>query len=271
MNLRSQKRLAASVASVGLRKIWLDPAEQAEIGNANSRTHVKKLIKDGRIIIKPTTVHSRARTRDLLAAKRKGRHTGTGKRKGTSEARMPTKVLWMRRQRVLRRLLRKYREAGKIDKHLYVSKFLATFQSYRLNFLMVSSYHLLYQKSKGNVFKNKRVLMEYIHKAKAEKSRTKVLSDQMEARRIKNKVRHSRFHPPSLFLRCLLRRLSVNVVLPVSLRNDRASSPSSTRQPKSRYWSVPFERALFSRYMISHVAFTRHFQNLPRGRNPKYV
>merc|ERR1719352_859826 len=97
-------------------------------------------------------------------AKRKGRHSGYGKRKGTANARMPGKVLWMRRQRVLRRLLKKYREAKKITKDIY---------------------HHFYLASKGNQFKNKSVLVEAIHKMKQEKVRENQLAEQREARKIK--------------------------------------------------------------------------------------
>ncbi|KAF3670851.1 60S ribosomal protein L19 [Capsicum annuum] len=65
----------------------------------------------------------------------------------------------------------KYRVSKKIDKNMYYD---------------------MYTKIKGNVFKNKHVLMESIRNTKVEKTREKTLSDQFEARRTKNKPSRER-------------------------------------------------------------------------------
>merc|ERR1712119_124697 len=136
-----------------------------EIGLAKSRRSIKKLCKDGYIVKRVIATHSRSKARAWDAAKRLGRHMGIGKRQGCKNARMPQKLFWIRRQRALKRLLKKLRKNKKVDKNLY-RKF--------------------YMGAKGNLYKNKKVLIEAIHKERNEKLRQEKINQEQEQRRMKN-------------------------------------------------------------------------------------
>jgi large subunit ribosomal protein L19e len=142
----------------------MDPNESAEIKQATTRQAVRKLVNNGVIVKLPVKIRSRYRWRIRRAAISKGRHTGMGCRRGTANARNPSKLQWVKRIRILRRVLRKYRNADKIDKHLYRE---------------------LYLKAKGNVFKGKKNLIEHVFKAKEKIEREKKIKQELEAKKEK--------------------------------------------------------------------------------------
>ena len=89
--LRLQKRLAAAVLKCGRKRVWIDPNETSEVALANSRKNIRKLYKDGLIMRRQVHMHSRYRCKKYHEAKRKGRHSGHGKRKGNKIRECPSR------------------------------------------------------------------------------------------------------------------------------------------------------------------------------------
>lgn len=159
VNLRNVRKLAAMVMKCGKNKVWMDPAEQEQLASGNTPVKIRQMVKDGLLVQRPDVIHSRGRARQYKLEKAKGRHRGLGKRSGTKNARLPQRIIWMQRIRSLRRVLKELRASGRIDR---------------------TAHHLLYAKAKGNSFKSKRLLLEYIAAEELKRKREEVLLTQMK-------------------------------------------------------------------------------------------
>jgi len=136
------RRLAASILNVGKSRVWIDNTQLKKVSEAITREDVKGLIKEGIIKKLPPKSRFKQRIKEEKEQKRKGRKRGPGSRKGTKKTRIKQKQNWMNKIRAQRKLLKKLLKEGKIQKQPLIKK--------------------IYLKIKGNQFKSKRTLLNYL-------------------------------------------------------------------------------------------------------------
>jgi len=152
--------MARRLLTCGRNKLWIDPNEKERVAAAQNYEHVKQLVEDNIIIRRRDKVNSRAHARELAEGRTKGRRMGLGKRKGTKKARLSPKDIWMKNIRSMRATLKELKRNGE---------------------LAGEEYRMYYVQAKGNLFKNKNIMMDAIRKRKTEISRLKELGIQAEA------------------------------------------------------------------------------------------
>jgi len=119
MQLTNQKRLAAKILKCGENRVWVNPDYIDEIASSVQADDIREFIEEGLIRAKAIKGTSRVRARTRLEQRRKGRQKGQGKRMGTSNARNPRKIRWMRTIRSQRRALKDLRDEEQINKSEY--------------------------------------------------------------------------------------------------------------------------------------------------------
>ena len=137
MDLKNQKRMAAEILKCGVNRVWIDPSRMEEAGNCITRADIRSAIDSGIIKAKPKNGTSYGRIRHAAAQKAKGKRKGPGSRKGTDNARVPSKRRWISTIRPIRAELKQLRDEGKITP---------------------SVYRMYYRKAKGGVYKSRRNL-----------------------------------------------------------------------------------------------------------------
>ena len=117
MNLRSKRRLAASVLGVGEDRVIFDDEYSDLIQDAITRSTIRGLIGFGAIRAAPVKGVSRGRFRERSRKQRRGR--GSGSTEGSAKARNPRKEAWVTKVRALRWRLKVARERKEISTDAY--------------------------------------------------------------------------------------------------------------------------------------------------------
>jgi large subunit ribosomal protein L19e len=143
LNLRSKRRLAASVMGVGEDRVVFDMEYADLIQDAITRSTIRGLVGFGAIKAAPEKGSSRGRHREKSLKLKRGRTSGTFK--GTKYARNPKKDRWIAKVRALRWRLNVAKERKEISRE---------------------QYHRLYKQVKGGQVRGVKHLMDLMKEGK---------------------------------------------------------------------------------------------------------
>jgi large subunit ribosomal protein L19e len=117
LNLKSKRRLAASVLGVGVDRVVFNDEYSDLIQDAITRSTIRGLVGFGAITVAPEKGVSRGRYRSRSRKLKRGR--GAGSTEGTAMARNPRKDAWISKVRALRWRLKVAKDRKEISPDAY--------------------------------------------------------------------------------------------------------------------------------------------------------
>ncbi len=139
--MKQKKRLAARILKTSPYNVRFDTSSLADVGKAITRGDMRGYIAVGKIYVQHQSQRSRAAARHIRRQKRKGRRAGKGSHKGSTYAIVSRKKTWQQGIRVQRSFLQDLRRKG---------------------LLSPRNYRMLYARSKGGFFRNRRHIKLYL-------------------------------------------------------------------------------------------------------------
>lgn len=120
--MKLQRRIAAQILKVGENRIWINPDRLSDIKEAITKEDVRALIKEGAIKARAERGISRGRFRKVLKQKRKGMRKGAGRKEGKRSGRRWGKPVWMKKVRLLRKLLAEHKAKLSFESYWKIRK-----------------------------------------------------------------------------------------------------------------------------------------------------